>query len=401
MINNNIRDDDANMNSIVFNNLYNFGITQNTYVNKKARKVAKDESEVNLDSKKEFVKNLIDKNCPFCFISHLFNIYNSNNKDIINFFMNNYDDKYDKIILVSNKSDFNNDIFVELKNKLNLNGVFFDNYVLDCRLDNENLNKLIQNINPKYTLVNEITDEFREINLICNDIYSDPNLSYNNSYLLSNNSKGILNQLTNNIELNLDFSKEQLRYHIIMNNETNSNNTINIQENKTKKSKKKKGNDMKEENKMNIEEEDEEVYVEYKPSSIEESEDILNKYLEINDMEITEYLKDEKSIEITIYNKIKKTYTEIKINNFYQEIKDNANNNKEEEKENKKGRGSKSKTSKKSKSKEKLDNQMDIEEIKNNKKDSEGTDNFPSIDISSEDTEDSLFLNTLFNSIFI
>ena len=401
MINNNIRDDDANMNSIVFNNLYNFGITQNTYVNKKARKVAKDESEVNLDSKKEFVKNLIDKNCPFCFISHLFNIYNSNNKDIINFFMNNYDDKYDKIILVSNKSDFNNDIFVELKNKLNLNGVFFDNYVLDCRLDNENLNKLIQNINPKYTLVNEITDEFREINLICNDIYSDPNLSYNNSYLLSNNSKGILNQLTNNIELNLDFSKEQLRYHIIMNNETNSNNTINIQENKTKKSKKKKGNDMKEENKMNIEDEDEEVYVEYKPSSIEESEDILNKYLEINDMEITEYLKDEKSIEITIYNKIKKTYTEIKINNFYQEIKDNANNNKEEEKENKKGRGSKSKTSKKSKSKEKLDNQMDIEEIKNNKKDSEGTDNFPSIDISSEDTEDSLFLNTLFNSIFI
>ena len=401
MINNNIRDDDANMNSIVFNNLYNFGITQNTYVNKKARKVAKDESEVNLDSKKEFVKNLIDKNCPFCFISHLFNIYNSNNKDIINFFMNNYDDKYDKIILVSNKSDFNNDIFVELKNKLNLNGVFFDNYVLDCRLDNENLNKLIQNINPKYTLVNEITDEFREINLICNDIYSDPNLSYNNSYLLSNNSKGILNQLTNNIQLNLDFSKEQLRYHIIMNNETNSNNTINIQENKTKKSKKKKGNDMKEENKMNIEEEDEEVYVEYKPSSIEESEDILNKYLEINNMEITEYLKDEKSIEITIYNKIKKTYTEIKINNFYQEIKDNANNNKEEEKENKKGRGSKSKTSKKSKSKEKLDNQMDIEEIKNNKKDSEGTDNFPSIDISSEDTEDSLFLNTLFNSIFI
>ena len=401
MINNNIRDDDANMNSIVFNNLYNFGITQNTYVNKKARKVAKDESEVNLDSKKEFVKNLIDKNCPFCFISHLFNIYNSNNKDIINFFMNNYDDKYDKIILVSNKSDFNNDIFVELKNKLNLNGVFFYNYVLDCRLDNENLNKLIQNINPKYTLVNEITDEFREINLICNDIYSDPNLSYNNSYLLSNNSKGILNQLTNNIEFNLDFSKEQLRYHIIMNNETNSNNTINIQENKTKKSKKKKGNDMKEENKMNIEEEDEEVYVEYKPSSIEESEDILNKYLEINDMEITEYLKDEKSIEITIYNKIKKTYTEIKINNFYQEIKDNANNNKEEEKENKKGRGSKSKTSKKSKSKEKLDNQMDIEGIKNNKKDSEGTDNFPSIDISSEDTEDSLFLNTLFNSIFI
>ena len=29
----------------------------------------------------------------------------------------------------------------------------------------------------------------------------------------------------------------------------------------------------------------------------------------MNDMEITEYLKDENSIEISIYNKIKKTYT--------------------------------------------------------------------------------------------
>ena len=29
---------------------------------------------------------------------------------------------------------------------------------------------LIQNINPKYTLINEITDQFREINLFCNDI---------------------------------------------------------------------------------------------------------------------------------------------------------------------------------------------------------------------------------------
>ncbi len=195
--------------------------------------------------------------------------------------------------------------------------------------------------------------------------------------------------------MNLDFSKEQLRYHIIMNNETNSNNTINIQENKTKKSKKKKGNDMKEENKMNIEEEDEEVYVEYKPSSIEESEDILNKYLEINDMEITEYLKDENSIEITIYNKNKKTYTEIKINNYYQDNKDNLNV--DNDKDSKKGKGSKTKLGKKSKSKEKKNNQMEIEEIKNSQNEEE----MPSIDINSEDTDDSLFLNTLFNSIFI
>ena len=327
MINNNIRDD-SNMNSIAFNNLYNFGITQNTYVNKKARKVAKDDNDTNSDIKKDFVKNLIDKNCPFYFISHLFSLYNTNNKDIINFFMNNYDNKYDKIILISNKSDFNNDIFTEVKNKLNLNGVFFDNYVLDYRLNSENLKDLIQNINPKFQLINEITDEFNEINLIYDDTYIDKNLFYKNSYLLSNNNKGILNQLTNNSELNLDFSKEQLRYNIIL---TNENNNINTQENKTKKGRKKKGNDTKEENKMNIEE-NEEVYDEYKPCAIEESEDILNEYLKMNNMEITEYLINENNIEITIFNKIKKTYTEIKINNYYQEIKDNTNNNQDNEK---------------------------------------------------------------------
>ena len=396
MINNNIRDD-SNMNSIAFNNLYNFGITQNTYVNKKARKVAKDDNDTNSDIKKDFVKNLIDKNCPFYFISHLFNLYNINNKDIINFFMNNYDNKYDKIILISNKSDFNNDIFTEVKNKLNLNGVFFDNYVLDYRLNSENLKDLIQNINPKFQLINEITDEFNEINLIYDDTYIDKNLFYKNSYLLSNNNKGILNQLTNNSELNLDFSKEQLRYNIIL---TNENNNINTQENKTKKGRKKKRNDTKEENKMNIEE-NEEVYDDYKPSAIEETEDILNEYLKINNMEITEYLINENNIEITIFNKIKKTYTEIKINNYYQEIKDNTNNNQDNEKENKKGRGSKSKSAKKSKTKEKPGNQMDLEEIKTNKKESEAVDDFPSIDINSEDTDDSLFLNTLFNSIFI
>ena len=396
MINNNIRDD-SNMNSIAFNNLYNFGITQNTYVNKKARKVAKDDNDTNSDIKKDFVKNLIDKNCPFYFISHLFNLYNINNKDIINFFMNNYDNKYDKIILISNKSDFNNDIFTEVKNKLNLNGVFFDNYVLDYRLNSENLKDLIQNINPKFQLINEITDEFNEINLIYDDTYIDKNLFYKNSYLLSNNNKGILNQLTNNSELNLDFSKEQLRYNIIL---TNENNNINTQENKTKKGRKKKRNDTKEENKMNIEE-NEEVYDDYKPSAIEETEDILNEYLKINNMEITEYLINENNIEITIFNKIKKTYTEIKINNYYQEIKDNTNNNQDNEKENKKGRGSKSKSAKKSKTKEKPGNQMDLEKIKTNKKESEAVDDFPSIDINSEDTDDSLFLNTLFNSIFI
>ena len=392
MINNNIRDDSIVNNAI----LNNFGITQNTYVNKKGRKTGKDDDS-NSDIKKEFVKNLIDRTSPFCFISHYFSIYNSNNKEIIDFFMNNYDNKSDKIIIVSNNSDYSESIFKEITNKLNLNGVNFENYVLDYRLNSENLNKIIQEINPKFQLSNDITEDYKEINLVSDGIYIDKNLSYNNSYLLSSNNKGILNQITNNSELDLDIIKEQLRYNIILTNKKDSN-FVSGSEHKSKKGRKKKGNDNKgdkEDNNMNIEEEIEETYVEYNPVSVDESEEILGKYLEMNDMEITEYLKDENSIEITIYNKNKKTYTEIKINNYYQDNKDNLNV--DNDKDSKKGKGSKTKSGKKSKSKEKKNNQMEIEEIKNSQNEEE----MPSIDINSEDTDDSLFLNTLFNSIFI
>ena len=378
----------------VINNLYNFGITQNTYANK-GKKITKDDSDLNYDNKKEFVKNLIDRMSPFCFISHYFSIYNSNNKEIIDFFMNNYDNKYDKIIIISNNSDCCDRIFQEIKNKLNLEGVTFENYVLDYRINNEQLNEIIKDINPKFKLNNEITKEYREINLIYDENYSDKNLSYNNSYILSNNNKGILNLITNNSELELEFSKEQLRYNIdLKSNKKNNNNN----ESKSRKSKKKKGNENLEENKMDIDEEKEEQYAEYSPLSIEESEDILGKYLEMNDMEITEYLKDENSIEITVYNKIKKTYTEIKINNYYQDNKDAI----DKVKESKKGRSSKSKSSKKSKSKEKANAQMDIEdEGKDKKIEEEMNKDLPSLEINSEDTDDSLFLNSLFNSILI
>ena len=394
MINNNLRDD-SNINNPAYNNLYNFGMNQNTYVNKNGRKAVKDDSESNSEIKKEFVKYLIDRMSPFCFISHYFNTYNSNNKEIIDFFMNNYDNKFDKIIIVSNNSDHNEKIFLEIKNNLNLNGATFENYVLDYRLNMENLNKIINDINPKFQLNNIIDGEYKEINLMYEKTYIDKNLSYNNCYLLSKKNKENVNQLSNNSELDLEFSNEQLRYNIILKNQKNCKNNINETESKSKKGRKKKGNDNKDENKMIIDNENEQTYSEYKPALIEEGEDILSKYLEMYDMEISEYLKDENSIEITIFNKTKKTYTEIKINNYYQDNKE------DKEKDNKKGKNSKSKMRKKSKSREKLTNQMEIEEDKNNKKDEEESMNLPAIEINSEDTDDSLFLNSLFNSIFI
>ena len=80
--------------------------------------------------------------------------------------MNNYDYKYDKIIIISNNSDYSENIFQEIQNKLNLEGVTFENYVLDYRLNNEKLNEIIKYINPKFQLSNEITKEYKEINLI-------------------------------------------------------------------------------------------------------------------------------------------------------------------------------------------------------------------------------------------
>ena len=92
--------------------------------------------------------------------------------------MNNYDYKYDKIIIVSNKSDYSEIIYQEIKNKLNLEGVTFENYVLDYRLNNEKFNEIIKYINPKFQLSNEITKEYKEINLIHDENYIDKNLSY-------------------------------------------------------------------------------------------------------------------------------------------------------------------------------------------------------------------------------
>ncbi len=103
-------------------------------------------------------------------------------------------------------------------------------------------------------------------------------------------------------------------------------------------------------------------------------------------------IKSKKHIEF------KKIYTEIKIINYFQDNKDGIDS----EKDNKKGRGSKSKVGKKSKSKEKSNNnQMDIEEEKDKKKEKELCMNLPELEINSEDTDDSLFLNALFNSILI
>jgi hypothetical protein len=395
--NNNIRDN-SNASDFLFNsNLYNSGINQNTYYNKINRKINKDENDLQYENNKDFINGLIDRLSPFCFITHYFSIYSSNNRNIYDFFMNNYDIKYDKVIIVTNDSNYSNSIFNEIKKNIELAiNIKFENYVLDYRLDADKYSQLIKNINPKIQLNNQIMNQFQEIDINSGDI------SYDNCYLSSNNNKGILNHLNNYSELNMDFHKEQLRYNITLDNK--KNNIINNSSgNKNKKNKKKRG-DENENNSIinNMNNFDE-------PASIEDTEDILGKYLEMNDMEITEYLNKENCIEIAILNKIKKTYTEVKINNYYQDsnnIKIVINNDDEQldkTKDNKKNKSNKGKNSK-SKNKE---NKMEIEEEENNKNNNDKNNEIieekflPSIEINSEDTEDSIFLNTLFNSIFV
>ena len=379
IINNNIRDN-KNVNNNFINNLFNSGINQNTYYNKNNRIINNEADDDNYNIKKEFINSLIDRLSPFCFISHFFSIYSSNAQNIFDFFMNNYDNKYDKIIIISNNSIYNEKMFNEIKNKFNSNNITIENYVLDYRLSKDKLNSLIKEINPKNRLDNKITNKYQEINILLKEESkaNDNTISYDNCYLLSNNINGILDTLINYSELNLDFSKEQLRYNIILDNKknnikTNNKNNININNNE-------------------------------EPAPIEQLEDILGKYLEMNDMEISEYLNKENCIEIVIFNKLKKTYTEVKINNYYKnnsikiviDKEDNLNENKKE------GKKSKTKGSRKGKNKNKEDkNKMEIEEENDINKDKNEKEIMPSIEISSEDTEDSIFLNTLFNSIFV
>ena len=387
--NDNIRDN-ANINNIYFNNIFNNGINQNTYYNKNNRKLKKDDNDSNYNNNKEFVNGLIDRLSPFCFISHYFSIYSSNNQNIYDFFMNNYDSKYDKIIIVSNNSDCCNSIFNEIKNKLYSVDTKFENYVLDYRLDMEKFNQLIKTINPKVQLDNTKFNQYQEINIYSNNTNNDNNISYDNCYLLSNNSQGIIDQLINYSELNLDFSKEQLRYNVTLDNKKNEIKINN--DNKNKKNKKNKGNEYNNNKNNEI-------------ASLEQTEEILGKYLEMNDMEITEYLNKENSIEIAIFNKLKKTYTDIKINNYYQDndnikiVINNEDDNLNKNKDNKKNKGKESKK-KEIKNKDK-DNKMEIEEENFFELKKEKEENLPSIEINSEDTEDSIFLNTLFNAIFV
>jgi len=401
--NNNIRDNSINS-DMLFNNMFNSGINQNTYYNKKNRIASQNDKDNNYENNKEFINGLIDRLSPFCFISHYFATYSTNNMSVFDFFMNNYDIKYDKIIIISNNSNFSTSIYNEIKNKLNTTNINFENYVLDYRIDPESLKKLIKIINPKVELDNQIVDQYKEINIISNDNSLDDNIiSYDNCYLLSNNNKGIKNQLVNYSELSLDFNKEQLRYNITLDSKNSVNN-----ENKNKKNKKKK--DESDNSIINVNNNDE-------PAPMEQTEEILGKYLEMNNMEITEYLSKENSIEIAVFNKLKKTYTEIKINNYCQDnnIKIVISNNdfsmtnddvKEEKKAKNKGKKGKSKEPKnkdkdkeKEKEKDKDKDMMDIEEEKKDDKVKEEI--CPSIEINSEDTEDSIFLNSLLNSIFV
>ena len=271
-------------------------------------------------------------------------------------------------------------MFNEIKNKFNSNNITIENYVLDYRLSKDKLNSLIKEISPKNILDNKITNKYQEINILQKEGSNgnDNAISYDNCYLLSNNTKGILDTLINYSELNLDFSKEQLRYNITLDSKKNNIKTNN-------------------KNNTNIDNNDE-------PVPIEQLEDILGKYLEMNDMEISEYLNKENCIEIAICNKLKKTYTEVKINNYYKsnnikiviEKEDNTNEKKKE------GKKSKNKGSRKGKNKNKEDkNKMEIEEENDINKDKKEEEIIPSIEINSEDTEDSIFLNTLFNSIFV
>ena len=316
--------------------------------------------------------NLLHQQIPFCFIANKFSIFSKDSQNTIDFFMNNYDPKNDKIIVISNNSSTSSNTFngiVEKINKIhhnaNVKQINTDIFIFDYRLNNKQYLDIITQLNPKNILDNQSKDKYIEINL------NSSNLVYTNCYLLSKEPKGILSKINNNQVLNINITNEQLRYNITLDNN----------ENKNKKLRKKKNN---EEN----DEDNEEV------ANVDHTEEILGKYLEINEMEMTEFLRKEDCIEMTILNKIKGTMTEVKIFNYLKEsdefniIIDNR----------------KSKSSKKM-SEDDFGNNMIIE-VEGDDKDKNtisenDNEKLPYIEINSDDCDDSLFLNTLLNNIFI
>ena len=221
---------------------------------------------------------------PMNFYVFRFPFYSEKINDIYQFFLNYINYKQDQIFVINCDSQ-------KIYKKFDKNFII-NNFILDYRLTIEQYNKIINIIKPKTILENNFDFIIKNFN---ND-----DILYENSYILYN--------LKENDDINLNVEKQNLK--LLFSKENNQNEIINKQS----------------------------------ETKIDLLENILKKYLSMNNMKIYEILNKEKTIEISI-------------------IKENSNNSTEIE--------------------------IDFTNLEN-----------PLISINTESYEDSLFLNVLLSQIF-
>ena len=235
---------------------------------------------------KEIEKLIQEVRCPFCFIINKFSFFTDLGKDIYEFFIRNFNSQKDEIITI------NSNFFIEQKILNSKKNIQLRNFNIEYFLTYDQLKEIIHKIKPK----NIISEP--EINIFIDEKFND-DLLYENAYLDFDCYE------TN--EININVIQKNLRFLISKKNDDIIKLNENIPDIKTN------------------------------------FENLVNNYLKMNNMFISNILFNENSIEITIKKNEIESFIEI---------------------------------------------------IKN--------DNItPNINITCENFEDSLFLNTIFSNIFV
>ena len=234
------------------------------------------------------VKEIINSICPITYFVNKFSFNSNFAKDLVEFFIENLCETVDKILLVNYPYEISSDKFSQNR-KINIK-----HYYVDYRLSKEDYDVVISQINPEtiYALQKDMYDNANTNNQYNKKQYEigkwylekfnvdKEGIYYNKCYLLSQPKKSD--------DITYSFTKKNLKLYL------------------SSKSKK----DSKDANQPIEVSED---------NPIEIFENLLKKYLAMNNMEIIEFLYKEKSITISIMNNSYKTKTTSEITILFEE----------------------------------------------------------------------------------
>lgn len=234
------------------------------------------------------VKEIINSTCPITYFINKFSFNSNFAKDLVEFFIENLCETIDKVFIVNYPYEISPEKLSKTK-KLNIK-----NYNVDYRLSKEDYNVIISQINPQtiYTLQRDMID-----NVNSNNQYNKKHFEIGKWYLEKFNieKEGIyydkcylLSQPKKCNDISYSFTKKNLKFYLSSKNKKelkDINQSIEVSED----------------------------------NPIEMFENLLKKYLSMNNMEIIEFLYKEKSITISILNNSYKTKTTSEITILFEE----------------------------------------------------------------------------------